>query len=169
MRVALLLHAGAPEATAAAAAATCAAVADAGHRPELVRPKPVLEAPLRLRGFTGPLTHIPEALIALWRGDYDLVHAFSVSDAQVALWSRRATRRPVVFGCAETLDRSRLSDARLRLRMLTRALDESDAVVAHTEGASNALSWWMAAEARAIAPSDGEALVRLYEELLTQT
>ena len=166
VRVALLLHAGAPAATAAVAEATHAALGQAGHLPDLVREKPLLESPLRLRGFTGPLTHLPAALLTLRRGGYDLVHAFSAPDAQAALWWRRTTGRPVVFGCADALDRDRLSDARLRLRLLTSALEESDAVVTPTQAARDALARWMAIDALVVAPSDAQGHARLYAELL---
>lgn len=121
---------------------------------------------LRRRGFTGPLTHLPLVLRALHRGDFDLAHAFSAPDAAAALRWRRATGRPVVFTCAEPMDRADLADRRLRLRLLQAAVDQCDAVTVPTDAGRVAMERWMAVEAVHLEPSDGAGHERLYRTLL---
>lgn len=127
------------------------------------------EGVLRKRGFTGPLTHLPLLLRALHVGGFDLAHAFTAVDAAAALRWRRVTGRPVVFTCAETIDRARVADTRMRLRLLSAALDGSDALVAPSEAAREALRYWMAADALTLEPSDGAGHERLYRGLLNGT
>jgi len=124
------------------------------------------EGPLHRRGFTGPLTHLPLTRRALNRGDFDLAHAFSAPAAAAALCWKRATGRPVVFTCAEPIDRSRLADRRLRLRLLSAAIEDSEAVIAADADISEALWRWMATEAPVIEPGDGLGHERLYRRLL---
>lgn len=124
------------------------------------------EGPLRWRGFTGPLTQLPLTQRALKRGGFDLAHAFSALDAAVALRWGRVTGRPVVFTCAEPTDRSQLADRRLRLRLVTAAIEQSDAVLTPTEEARHALRRWMAADAPVTEPRDGAGHERLYLRLL---
>lgn len=160
-----------------------AGLRDAGHRPtilashrrptrialedgvQVVRVARLPEAPLRMRGFTGPLTHLPLTLRALGTGDYDVAHAFSPPDAHAALLWRRRTRRPVVFTCAEILDRSVVADGRLRLRLLGAAIERADAVLASTAASQAALDRWLALPARVMDRRDGAALGALYEGL----
>jgi len=135
----------------------------------VVRVSCLPEGALRKRGFTGPLTHLPLALRTLHGGDFDLVHAFTAVDAAAALRWRRATGRPVVFTCGETIDRARVASARLRLRLLSAAIEDSDALVAPSEPAREALRYWMAADAQTIAPNDGAGHERLYRGTLSRT
>ena len=72
----------------------------------------------------------------------------------------------MVVTCPEVLDRSTLADARLRLRLLSAALDGADAVLAGSEAGQAALRRWMACDARVLGPADGAAHERLYRELL---
>jgi len=124
------------------------------------------ESPLLRRGFTGPLTHVPLTLHALLSGSHDVVHSFSAPDALAAhLWGRRLAR-PVVFTCAETLARDRLADRRLRLRLLSAAVEDSDGVLVPTEEARTALWRWLAVEAPVVESRDGAAHERLYRRLL---
>jgi hypothetical protein len=124
------------------------------------------ESPLRLRGFTGPLTHVPFLYRALRHGSYDVAHAFSAPDAKAALaWARR-TGGPAVFTCVETLTRESLADRRLRLRLLTAAVERSDAVIAPSVDAVAALRRWMATDALLLEPADATAHERLYRKLL---
>jgi hypothetical protein len=124
---------------------------------------------LRRRGFTGGLTQVPVVLGELCRGRYDIAHAYTPVDVQAALVWKRMTRRPVVFGCVEVLDRGNLADRRLRLQLLTRAVKETDAVVAHSEKAREALWRWLAVDAQLLDPEDGPAHLVLYRRLLGQT
>jgi hypothetical protein len=128
-----------------------------------------LEGALRRRGFTTPLTHLPSTLLALHRGDYHVAHAFSPQDAYISLAWRRRSRRPVVFSCAEPIERERLADRRLRLRFLTTALEESDAVIVHDDEARAAAWRWLALDLPVIAPAGGAEHERLYRRLLAQT
>jgi hypothetical protein len=169
LRVALVLHRGAPRPSELALEGIIDGLADAGQAPTAVRAAPRLELPLRWRGFTEPLTHIPLAVRALWKGGYDVAHALSAPDAQAALLWGRLSGRPVVFGCPEVLDRDRLADGRLRLRLLIAAVEETDAVVAPTPEAREALWRWLAVDASLIAPRDGAGHTRLYRRLLDQT
>lgn len=163
-----------------------AGLRDLGHRPTIlashrartrvsqedgirvVRLARLPEAPLRLRGFTGPLTHMPLTLRALVRGDYDIAHAFSAPDAEAALRWRRRAQRPVLFTCTEELDRGSLADSRLRLRLLGGAVEEADAVTAPTRAACVAILRWLAVDARVIAPRDPADHEELYRELLAR-
>jgi hypothetical protein len=129
----------------------------------------LIEWPLRARGFTGPLTHIPWTVGALCRGGYDIAHALSVPDAQAALLWRRLSGRPVVFECAEVIDRDRLADSRLRLALLSAAVEKTDAVVAPTTEARDALRRWLAVDAPVIEPRDAAEHTRLYRRLVGQT
>ena len=165
LRVALLLHRGAPAAAEADVADVAAGLLEEGLSATIVRAPRLPEAPLRFRGFTGPLTHVPLAAGALWRGRYDLAHAFTVPDAAAALLWRRASGRPVVFGCREVLDRSSVADRRLRLRLLTAAVEGADAVVAASPEAQEALRRWMAVDVPLIEPRGGSAHARLYRRL----
>lgn len=132
-----------------------------------IGPLAALETGLRWRGFTDSLTELPFALRALRAGGYDLAHAFSPAAAQAALLWRRRTRRPVVFTCPETLDRSRVADRRLRLDLLAAAVERSNAVTVTTDEARAALWRWMAVEAELIAPRDAAAHAALYGRLLS--
>jgi hypothetical protein len=73
-----------------------------------------------------------------------------------------------VFTCIEPLDRDRLADRRLRLWLLQRAVQDSDALVAATEESRAALARWLALDAPVIASGDAAGYERLYRELLAQ-
>ena len=163
MRVALL-HGGGDEAAAAQARRLGDALRAAGHEPVAVRAPALrpLDAALRARGFTGPLTPVAPALASLVAGRFDAAHAFSVPDALAALMWRRARGGRVVFTCVETLDRSSVADRRLRLALLRRALAEPDAILAGSEPARAALWTWMAVEVPVLAADDAAGHVRLY-------
>ena len=135
---------------------------------EVVRIARLPEAPLRYRGFTGPLTHAPLVLRTLARRGYDVVHAFSPEDAAIALRSRRATGTPVVFTAAEPLTRDRLADRRLRLRLVQAAVEESDALTAPTGELAQIAARWLAVDAQVIDPADAAAHERLYRDLVAR-
>jgi hypothetical protein len=127
-----------------------------------------LDALLRRRGFAGPLTHVPLGLAGLVAGGFDVAHAFSPVDALTALAWRRVARGPAVFTCTETLGRERLADRRLRLWLLQRAVEDTDAVIASTEESRAALRRWLAVDAAVIESCAASGHERLYRELLTR-
>ena len=166
LRVALLHHAPAP----ACVGDLERALRAAGHAPQVVAARTVAPAELllRARGFTRPLSHLPAAGVALARGRFDLAHAFSVPDAAAALaWGGRAGR-PVVFTSVEALDRDRVADGRLRLRLLESVLREADAVTAATEPARAALARWLLVDAPLMHARDAAAHEALYRDLLSR-
>lgn len=186
LRVAVLVHTlGSPPAAGMEEMAlqVAAALAGRGHRATVlsshrfatredeelgvpvIRSRRLPEAPLRWRGFTGPLTHAPLTARALAAGRYDVVHAFSPEDAAIALLSRRRTGSPVVFTAADPLDRSRLADRRLRLRCVTAAVEDSDALTAPTEALAGLVQRWLAADAEVIDPRDAAGHERVYRRL----
>jgi hypothetical protein len=169
LRVALVLHRDAPASTRTAINGVQGGLAGTAVKATVVTSHSLPEALLRKRGFTGPLTHMPGAVARLWLGRYDLVHAFSVPDAQSGLWWRRLTGRPVVFTATEVLDRGNVANRRLRLKMLAAAVEETDAAVAASEPVRDALSRWMAADLPLLEPQDGAAHERLYRGLIAQT
>jgi hypothetical protein len=150
-----------------------ASLRELGHAVTVLSPDggrvAVVEAVLDRRGFATPLTHIPWTVQALMRGDYDVAHAFTPQDTYAALIWRRRRGRPVLFSLTEPVERERLADRRLRLRLLGAALDQSDAVIVHGEQARAAAWLWLAVELPVIDPHDGAAHERLYRRLLAQT
>jgi len=147
-----------------------AALRAAGHEPYLVGASTVaaLEELLRRRGFTQALSHLPRAAADLLRGEFDVAHAFSATDATAALPWRRMRGRPVVFTCTAPLDRAGLADGRLRLWTLAKAVEESDALVAPTDAIRISVERWFACSPGLIAAADAAAHERLYRELLAQ-
>lgn len=140
------------------------ALEGAGHAPAIVdaRPLSIGEDLLRRRGFTPGLTRVPALVRILRSGDYDVAHAFDPADALAARAWRRTGGGAVVFTCAETPTRERLSDRRLRLRLLAAAVEESDGLTAPDGDARAALWRWMAADAAILADDDAEAYAALY-------
>ena len=164
LRVALVHAAPAP----ACVRELAQALRAAGHRPRVVAPRPaaVVERVLRARGFMRPLSHLPSAGAALLREELDVVHAFSAQDAAVALAWQRRRGGPVVFTCAEAIDRGTVAHGRLRLRLLEAALRDADAVTAIDAASRDALERWLAVDAALVAPHDAAAHERLYRGLL---
>jgi hypothetical protein len=170
--VALVHHAGAGE---PAVAALGRALLAAGHAPLLVaaagaptaglpsRRVPRLPAALlRVRGLDEELAHVPAAALALRRGRFDALHAFSPEDALAA---SLAVAERVAITFAAPLRRERLADRRLRLPVLVRAVERSGAVLAVSEEVRASLAWWLGVDARVLAPGDAEAHAALYSQL----
>lgn len=136
----------------------------AGHEPRLFgsRAVPALEALLRRRGFTPSLSHVPATVLGLLRGEFDVAHAFTAPDAGAAHVWRRATRGPAVFTCIEALERGTLANGRLRLSLLTRAVEESDAVTAASEEVRGAMERWLAHTPPVLPAADAAGYERLY-------
>lgn len=187
LTVALLLHSYGSRAGSLSASDVrqlARALRDAGHRPHIVcshvggcektadEPIPLLRVPrlpetaLHRRGFTGPLTGAPGALAALLGARVDVAHAFSVPDALSARLWRRLTGRPALLTCSEPATREGVADRRLRLSLLGRAVEQSDAVIAPTEPSRAALSRWLAVDAELIDAQDARTHVQLYRDLL---
>ena len=181
MKVALVAHTvDGPD---AAPISVAAALQEAGHEPvvlsshrhrtrettehgvRVVRVARLPEAPLRYRGFTGPITHAPLMLRALKRGGYEIVQAFTPEDAWIAL---RGADAPVVFTAAEQLGRDRLSDRRLRLRAVQAAVEQTDAVTAPSEELAALVARWLAIDADVIDPRDAAAHLDLYRRVLAR-
>lgn len=130
------------------------------------RPLPLPERLLGARGFAGPLTQLPSLGYALGKGDYDVAHAFSAVDAAVALrWGQRRGR-PVVFTCTEPIGRDSVADRRLRLRLLTAAVEDSNAVLAPTDAVRESLWRWFAVHAPLLDPKNASGHDQLYRRLL---
>ena len=148
------------------------ALHDAGQDARLLGARRVgaAEALLDRRGFAGSLTGLPSGLAALLRGGFDVAHVFSPADALTALTWRRLAGRPVVavFTCTEVLDRDRLADRRLRLWLLQRAVQDTDALIAATEESRAALERWLALDPPVIELHDAAGYARLYRELLAR-
>jgi Glycosyltransferase Family 4 len=160
--------------------ALAAGLLERGHRPAVLtassRARPSAEvtvvslrelpdAPLRLRKIGDRLAHVPDAWLALSRGQFDVAHAFTATDALPAIaWSRR-TGRPSVFTCVDPPRREDLAARRLRLATWQRAVEGSDAVIAPNEDVARALRRWLAVDASVLAARDGEAHLALYDRL----
>jgi hypothetical protein len=124
-----------------------------------------LDALLRRRGFTQPLAHVPITCASLFAGRYDIAHAYTPADAVAALAWRRRSGGPVVFTCTEVLSRANVADGRLRLAMLRRATEETDAVLAATPEVAASMRKWLAIDAPVL---DAAGHERLYGELLAR-
>lgn len=185
LRVALLHHgSGSPGGTEDLVHTLASALRDAGHHScvltthrhatehsvedgvEVVRARRLPEAPLRRRGFTGPVTHLPAIVRVLLSGSYSVAHAFSPPDALAAHIWRGWGGGPVVFTPAEPIERRRLADRRLRLWLLQRAVEDGDAVIAPTADARSGLWRWLAVDAPVIDPSDVRGHIRTYRSLI---
>jgi D-inositol-3-phosphate glycosyltransferase len=109
-------------------------------------------ARLERRGFQPHLTHMPFAAASLRSGDYDLAHAFFLTDAVVAArWGAR-TGRPAVFSYMGLPDRHVLANKRRRFALLREATRNSSAVVALSQAAADACRRWLGVDAEAIYP-----------------
>jgi hypothetical protein len=164
LRVALLQHdlpaSGGP------ARQLAHALARAGAAAELVAPRGLPDAALRLRKIGDRPGRMPAAFAALARGRFDLAHAFTAQDAVAALPWGRLTGRPVLFSPPEPLNRANVADRRLRLALLRLAVERSSTVVAPDEEVAASLRRWLAAEADVLSPGDGAGHLDLYARLL---
>jgi hypothetical protein len=124
------------------------------------------EAPLRLRGFVGPLMQIPFTFAALSRGRFDIVHAFTALDVQPGLLWRRRSRTPLVFTCCDPPAREGLADARGRLRVTRDAFEAPDLVTAARAEVSDAAERWLAVDLPVVAPAEASAYARIYRRCL---
>jgi phosphatidyl-myo-inositol alpha-mannosyltransferase len=108
--------------------------------------------PARLLNLQENLEHLPLIYAAMRVRSPDVANAFFFTDALAAIrWGRRLDR-PVVFSYMGIPRRDVLASRRLRMRVLDRAANESDAVVALSRAARDALWRWLGVEARVIYP-----------------
>jgi glycosyl transferase family 4 len=166
LRIALVHHSSGSD-----AAELAGALRASGHHAEILSPQSggslcVVEKALRYRGFATPLTQVPSGVAALRGGSFHVAQAFSPQDATAALLWRRLGGGPVVFSPAEPLRRETMADRRLSLRLLERAIEDSDAVVAPTEESRAALWRWLSLDVPLLDPSDTAGYERLYRSLL---
>ena len=134
------------------------------HR-DVVYVRRLSERTLTARGFVGPVSHLPMLVLALLEERVNVVHAFTAVDAQAALVWRRLTGKPAVFSFVDPPRREELSDQRLKLRFLSRAL-RSDAVTAMSAETREAMQRWLAIDAPVIEPGDASGYEAMYQGLL---
>ena len=139
---------------------------DAGEQPRIVTSHPglprrateegieILRLPriggtvLRLRRFQEHLDHLPFLFAALRAGDDEIAQAFFPGDAVAA----RRAGLPTVFSFMGLPRRDMLASKRLRLRVLESAMTDTDAVVALSAAARDAIQRWFGVESRIIHP-----------------
>lgn len=125
----------------------------------------VADRALAKRGFVTPLAPALPTVAALLARSYEVAHAFSIPEAQAALMWRRLRGGRVVFTCVEPVERARLADRRLRLRLTRGAYEDSDVVTAASPQAQAALGRWLALDAPVIELGDASSYERLYRTL----
>jgi glycosyltransferase involved in cell wall biosynthesis len=116
---------------------------------EVVRLPRVGSSVLRLRRFQEHLEHLPFLYAALRAGDDELAQTFFPTDALAA---QRWDGGPAVFSYMGIPRRDVLASLRLRLKVLEGAVVRSDAVVALSGAARNAIWRWFGVEARVVHP-----------------
>jgi hypothetical protein len=136
-----------------------------GAHVELIDPIALPDAPFRLRKIGEAPGRMPGAFLALVRGRYEVAHAFTAQDAAVAIAWSRLRGGTAVFTQREPLTRATVADRRLRLRMLTLALEHAAAVVAPDEEVASSVRRWMAVDPNVLAPEDAAAHLALYAAL----
>lgn len=120
---------------------------------------------LAKRGFVTPLAPLPLTVAGMLLRRYEVAHAFSAPGAGAALIWRRFTNGVVVFTSLERVERARLADRRLMLRLMRHACEDSDAVTVADAEAQAALLRWMALPAPVIELGDVNGYERLYQSL----
>jgi hypothetical protein len=143
-------------------------LAATGHAATVIAPRSLPDLPLRLRKIGERPGRLPGTYLTLRLGDWDVAHAFTPQDAAAAVRWSRATGRPCVFTCVEPLRRERLADRRLRLALLRRAVEETDAVIAPDPEVAASLRRWMAVAPCLIDFGCAGEHVALYRELVAR-
>jgi hypothetical protein len=148
-----------------AAAPLLADLTGQGVDVEPVHPVELPDAPFSLRKIGDAPGRMPGTLLALWRGGYDMAHAFTAQDAAVALaWSRLGGGL-AVYTQREPLTRASVADRRLRLTLLRLALERSAAVIAPDEATAESLRRWMAVDPLVLDAGSGAEHLALYARL----
>jgi glycosyltransferase involved in cell wall biosynthesis len=104
------------------------------------------------RGYESYLTHVPLSYLALRSGTYDVAHALYPTDALAAARWRAKTGRPAVLSYMGIPTRHWLRAQKGRLKVLLRAVDRCDAVVALSRRAAEAFEESIGREVRVIHP-----------------
>lgn len=125
-------------------------------------PRPPQGRLLRRR-YVPYLTHVPLSYAALRAGHPDVAHATYLTDALAAVRWHRRTGRPAVLTYSLLADFATIREHRRHREVLLTALKGSSAVVAPSDFAADAFSWWLGYEARVIRP--GVDLERLRPSL----
>ncbi len=115
-------------------------------------PRPPGGGRLARRGFEVHLAHLPLSYAALRAGNFDLAHAWYVTDALAAVRWGRVSGRPVVCSYMGIPDEPGLAGARGRLAITRRALAGCDAMVALSRHAADEFRRTLGYEARVIPP-----------------
>lgn len=110
---------------------------------EVLRVPRPLDAYLERRRIEHYVSHVPLTYISLRRGSDDLAHAFYPTDAAAAARWSRATGRPAVFSYMGIPQRNVLASRRMRLRLLTDAVEGAAAVVALSRATADSLRRWL--------------------------
>lgn len=104
------------------------------------------------RRYVPYLTHVPLSYAALRAGHPDVAHATYLTDALAAVrWGRR-TGRPAVLTHSLLPDFATIREHRRHREVLLAALQGCSAVVAPSDFAADAFSWWLGYDARVIRP-----------------
>ncbi len=119
----------------------------------VVRHPRVLDGYLARREVQEYVTHVPLSYLSLRRGSDDLAHAFYLTDAAAAARWSKATGRPAVFSYMGIPQRNVLAARRMRLRLLTEAVEGASAVIALSNSTARGLRRWLGvSEPRVIHP-----------------
>jgi hypothetical protein len=163
-----------------AAMTLATALAESGHEPTVItchagpmmteivenvrvqRVRRLPEAALRFRGFVTPLTQLPFTLTALRGSSFDVAHAFSEIDCWAALRWRRGGGGRVVFTPSQPPTRESLADRRQRLRLISHAFGQSDAVTAPDSAVRDAIERWVGLEVPVVGGADAPGYETIY-------
>jgi len=108
--------------------------------------------PWRLRRIERHLSHVPFSYASLVRGDFHVAHSFYPTDALAGVrWARRSGG-PAVFSYMGHPSRRVLSSYRLRKSILEQVIGGSDAVIALSQSAREAIWRWLGVESIVIQP-----------------
>ena len=110
------------------------------------------EAPLLRLGHQAYTTHLPFTRATLRTGEFDVAHAFYLTDAYAGVRSSRRTGRPTVFTLGGIPSRPALASRRGQMRMLREVLDAADAFVAYSDAAARAAERWLGVRPTPIHP-----------------
>lgn len=118
----------------------------------VVRGRRLPDPDLARRGYEANLANIPTTIARLVGGDYDVVHAFSLTDAWAAAVARRLIRAPLVFSLTGAVDERSLASRRGRSRMLALVARHATAITALSEFAASVVGRSSGVRARVLPP-----------------
>lgn len=102
-----------------------------------------LDGYLERRRIQNYVAHTPLTYLLLRAGRDDIAHAFYPTDAAVAARWSRAAQRPMIFSYMGIPQREVLASRRLRIRLLSEAVDGAAAVVALSQATADGLRRWL--------------------------